>query len=502
MLKVMLVDDENLIVEGLKNIIEWDELGLEVVQTANDGEEAIKKFKENPVDIVVTDINMPRVTGLELLKGLKEINDNVRFVVLSGYDAFSYAKKAIELGVKSYLLKPVDEEELENTLKSIVDDINNGKQREQKLTIKNGKIIDFINSKINIEELMEFSSIMKIKFDANSYRVSNILAGSENVDKVMACIKANIFSAFEIVPSHDGSIVLINSFNSQNSEEGIKEFYEIIKNTVKDELGCEIFISVGSMVTEVENIPQSFRESRNAKKYVLVEGYNKVLFSEDIDTSNFESIDFKKEIDSINKLVIEKNKDAVTKYMLDIFENKNLTPKQIYDFSIKVVILIDDILKEFKLENKYGRESLSSAIVDLCSEDTRENIERFLITELEELIKVISDNVQVYSPVVQQVVKMINEEYKEELSLKTLAAKYRINSSYLGQIFSKEVGISFSEYLNKVKNTKAKDLILNTNMKINNIAKEVGYTDTSYFYRKFKKYYGVCPSTLREMKNY
>ena len=97
---------------------------------------------------------------------------------------------------------------------------------------------------------------------------------------------------------------------------------------------------------------------------------------------------------------------------------------------------------------------------------------------------------------------MINEEYKEELSLKTLAAKYRINSSYLGQIFSKEVGVSFSEYLNKVKNTKAKELILNTNMKINNIAREVGYTDTSYFYRKFKKYYGVCPSTLREMKNY
>ncbi|MGL5577280.1 MAG: response regulator transcription factor [Sarcina sp.] len=502
MLKVMLVDDENLIVEGLKNIIEWEELGLLVVQTANDGEEAIKKFKENPVDIVVTDINMPRVTGLELLKSLKEINDNVRFIVLSGYDTFSYAKKAIELGVKSYLLKPVDEEELESTLKSIIDDINNGKQREQKLTIKNGKIIDFINSKINVKELMEFAGIMRVRFDANSYRVSNILIGSGKIDEIIACVKTNIFSTFEIVPNYDGSIILINSFNEENSEAGIREFYEIIKDTVKEELGYDVFVSVGSMVTDFKSLPKSFIESRKAKKQVLVEGYGKVIFGEEIEVLEFESIDFKKEIDSINKLIIEKNKEAVTKYMLDIFENKNLTPKQIYDFSIKVVILIDDILKEFKLDNKYGRESLSSVIVDLCSEDTRENIEKFLITELEELIKVISDNVQVYSPVVQQVVKMINKEYKEELSLKTLAAKYRINSSYLGQIFSKEVGISFSEYLNKVKNTKAKDLILNTNMKINNIAKEVGYTDTSYFYRKFKKYYGVCPSTLREMKNY
>ena len=502
MLKVMLVDDENLIVEGLKNIIEWDELGLEVVVTANDGEEAIQKFKENPVDIVVTDINMPRVTGLELLKSLKEINDNVRFIVLSGYDTFSYAKKAIELGVKSYLLKPVDEEELEKTLKSIVDDISNGKKREQNLIIKNGKIIDFINSKINVEELIEFASIMKLRFDTQAYRVATILPGTTNADRVIACIKANILSSFEIVPSHDGSIILINSLENYTSDQGIREFYEIIKDTVKDELKSEIFISVGSMVTEFKDIPKSYRKSRNAKKYVLVEGYDKVIFSDDIDATDFESIDFKKEIESINKLVIEKNRDAVAEYMLNVFENKSLTPKHIYDFSIKVVILIEDILREFNLENKYGRESLSNAIVDLCSEDTRENIEKFLITELEELIKVISDNVQVYSPVVQQVVKVINEEYKEELSLKTLAAKYRINSSYLGQIFSKEVGVSFSEYLNKIKNTKAKELILNTNMKINNIAKEVGYTDTSYFYRKFKKYYGVCPSTLREMKNY
>ena len=502
MLKVMLVDDESLIIEGLKNIIEWDKLGLKVVQTANDGEEAIKKFKDQPVDIVVTDINMPRVTGFEFLKKLKEINENVRFIVLSGYDTFSYAKKAIELGVKSYLLKPVDEEELEDTLKLIVKDINNDDKREQRLTKKNGKIIDFISSKIDFEELKEFESIIKINFNSNSYRVANILIGTGNVDKVISCIKENIFSTFEIIPSYDGSIILINSFKEDNSEIGIKEFYEIIKDTVKQELGHEIFISVGTMVTDFKYIPRSFKESRNAKKQVLVKGYNQVIFSEEIENYDFESMDFKKEIDLINKFIIEKNKKTLKEYILDIFENKNLSPKQIYDFSIKVIILIDDILKEFKLDNKYGRESLSSVIVDLCGEDTRENIKKFLIAELDELIRVISDNVQVYSPVVQQVVKIINEEYKEELSLKTLAAKYRINSSYLGQIFSKEVGISFSEYLNKVKNTKAKELILNTNMKINNIAKEVGYTDTSYFYRKFKKYYGVCPSTLREMKNY
>ena len=116
--------------------------------------------------------------------------------------------------------------------------------------------------------------------------------------------------------------------------------------------------------------------------------------------------------------------------------------------------------------------------------------------------KIMNTSVVKYTPIVQQVVNYIDEKYFEEVSLKTLSQKYNINSSYLGQIFAKEVGYSFSEYLNRVKNMKAKELILNTNMKMNDIAKQVGYYETSYFYRKFKDFYGVSPATLREFKNY
>lgn len=501
-MKVMLVDDERLILEGLQAIIDWDDLGLEIACTASNGQEAVEKFKENPVDIVVTDINMPKVTGLELLKALKSINDDVKFVVLSGYDEFAYAKSAMELGVKSYLLKPVDEEELERVLKSIIDDVDSKNKKENNLTIKNSKLIDFLNSKINIDEIKEFSDVMKIGFDGDSYMVANIISSCGRADEIMSCIRNNIFSSFEIMPNYDGSIIIVNCLENSISDDGIREFYEIINNVIKDELGIDTFISVGNKVSRIEDVSESYKNSIIAKKNVLVKGYGHVIFSDEIVENTNDSKSFKKEIETLNKLIIEKNRKAATDYLLSVFEDENLSPKNIYDISIKVVILVDEVLKDFNLDNKYGSSSLSSVIVDLCNEATRENIERFLLSEVEDAIKVISDNTQVYSPVVQQVVKTINTEYKEELSLKTLATKYRINSSYLGQIFSKEVGVSFSDYLNKVKNTKAKELILNTNMKINNIAKEVGYTDTSYFYRKFKKYYGVCPSTLRDMKNY
>ena len=157
--------------------------------------------------------------------------------------------------------------------------------------------------------------------------------------------------------------------------------------------------------------------------------------------------------------------------------------------------------EEFQVNKNYY-ESLSDIIIKLCNESTRESVKIFILSELETFMETMHQDVVKYSPVVQQVVNLVNEHYYEELSLKTLAYQYNINSSYLGQLFNKEVGTSFSDYLNKTKNLKAKQLILETNMKINDIAKEVGYTDSSYFYRKFKKFFGVSPSSLRELKVY
>ncbi|SHE72498.1 response regulator [Clostridium fallax] len=129
MCKVMLVDDEKLILNGLLNIIDWDSIGLKVTETANDGQEAYEKYKKNPVDIIITDITMPKLTGLQLIEKLKnEGCENTKFIILSGYDDFSYAKKAIYLGIENYILKPIDEEELEKTLITVVNKINREKK--------------------------------------------------------------------------------------------------------------------------------------------------------------------------------------------------------------------------------------------------------------------------------------------------------------------------------------------------------------------------------------
>jgi len=135
------------------------------------------------------------------------------------------------------------------------------------------------------------------------------------------------------------------------------------------------------------------------------------------------------------------------------------------------------------------------------AEDLR-GLKAVFISEISEIITYLHTEDSQYTPVVRQIMEEVQKNYKEDMNLKTLSYKYHMNASYLGQIFQKETGSSFAQYLNNVKNSIAKDLILNTNMKINDIAREVGYPDTSYFYRKFKQCYGVSPASLRNMKKY
>lgn len=503
MCKVMLVDDEKLITQGLLNIIEWDKLGLEVTQTADNAITAIELFEKDPVNIIITDINMPKVTGLELIKKIKSIDKNVKFIILSGYDEFSYAKTAMKYGVENYILKPINEDELEEALVKIVDTMSREKEIQNRLINKNRKLIQFINGKIDKSSLSKIEQVINIGLNEERYTVSSIsIAQRETKESsdIRDIIERNTAGKYEIVQNYDGQIIVINSWSENITNEEVMKYFYDIKEKLSEELNTDVFIGVGDIVDSIDNLKESYSVANNLKKYILTEGHNVCLCKNNIVKDNKRR--FSKEIETINKLIIEKDISRLQDYITDLFNDSNLTPKNIYDLSIKIIFLTDKISEEFKLDNKYSKDSLSNTIVELCNESTRDNVKAFLLRELEELLRLMSVNTIKYSPVIQQIINSVNEKYYEEISLKTLAHQYNINSSYLGQVFTKELGVSFSEYLNSTKNMKAKELILNTNMKINDIAKAVGYPDTSYFYRKFKKYYGVCPSTLRQIKNY
>ena len=504
MYKVMLVDDERLILQGVLNIIDWEKLGMEVIHMAENGKEALDKYKENPVDIIITDINMPVITGLELIMKIKEINKRAKFIVLSGYDEFSYARTAMKYGVENYILKPINEEELEAALIDINKKIKDEKEEENIILEKNSILMKLLNGNVDSNELYYLKDIIRLEFKNKYYTVSNILFNNKDIKNkidVQNLIDVNTSDKYEIIYKFNGDIILINSWNTDVNDESINKYYDTILKKLSSEFD-EVFIAVGDKVESIEDIPKSYADSNIIKKYILTEGYNSCLYKNDIVKITNKNRSFNKEIEYLNKIIIERNEDKTLEYIEKIFKNEELAPEDIYDLSIKILLLIDKISEDFRLSKNYKDETLSSVIVSIYDASTIDRIKEIITNQVIELSKVMNTNIVKYTPIVQQVVNYIDERYFEEVSLKTLSQKYNINSSYLGQIFTKEVGYSFSEYLNKIRNMKAKELILNTNMKINDIAKEVGYYETSYFYRKFKEFYGVSPATLREFKNY
>ena len=147
MMKVMLVENEELILQGIRNILDWEALGLEVVHMAHDGQEALAMWEKEPVHIVVTDISMPVMDGLTLLRKIREKEDRVRFIILTGYDEFAYAREAIRLEVENYILKPINEEELERQLKETIRKIEEMNKKNLRYIDEKTQWMHFLNGK-------------------------------------------------------------------------------------------------------------------------------------------------------------------------------------------------------------------------------------------------------------------------------------------------------------------------------------------------------------------
>lgn len=510
MYNVLLVDDEKLILEGLKNIIDWEELNLKISDTAENGEEALSKFKQNPADIVITDIMMPKMNGLNLIKEIKAIDNNIKFIILSGYDDFCYTKQAIKLNIENYILKPINEDELIETLKNTILKIESKMMpyyinKKNESIIKENILYRWVLNKIDSYELEERSFLFNTSLNNNFYSVLiiklqtklNINNIVKQLNKLSFELKYDIFIDFD-----EDIIVLYGNKNKLDLDNNLKKLsQEILKYLIN--LNINSFITIGNIEENFNDIHKSYKTAKKLQDYLIIKGYNNIIsydFYEKINNPKIQEIVDTKEY---YKLILSKDKNKINEYIDNVFSkiislNEN-TPENIQNTLIRMIFTLDVISREFNINYE---ENLKRLINEIYNLKTIDNLKEKITQESFNFIDNINSKFKNISPIIQQIVAYINENYKEELSLKTLGDKFNINPSYLGQIFKKEYGKLFTDYLNQVRNEKAKELLLNTNLKINEIAKMVGYEDASYFYRKFKDYFGLSPNSLRYTKKY
>lgn len=524
MISVLIVDDEPIMCRGLSNAIPWEHHGFSVIGCCYDGEEALDKIRQLQPDIVITDIRMPVLDGLELSKLVHNEFVRTKVLILSGYDEFNYAKQAIRHGVFEYLLKPIDNSELLNTLLKVKDSIEseNEQQRRKKETeerlnsslplIKAKALENIVNGNVRtIDEFNSIVSLLGLKLRKTSYIIQAFYVydtGQAAGDSKNITGAAGIIG--QILAQYDTGEFWIEDGNRINVILSLEdECYAIALNigeeilfNVKKFLEIDIAGSISGQYASRLDIPKAYREASKLLKCKIFSGDSRLIKAEDrflsyhdnhLNLTNLEN-DLLFHIRYGDR---DKARQALSK-LQDAICGHSCSPEFLEDKLREIVILV------IKTARENGVNPIKNTGFNIYGEfmynfKDLEEINSWFISFVEDMAESIAAIMRKkYSGVVGKVISFIEQHYKDDITLSSIAGKVYMNSNYLSQLFKQQTGRNFLEYLTEFRIAKAKELLKSTNIKAYDVAGEVGYRDHHYFSQIFKKYTGLSPAEFRK----
>ncbi|WP_028391706.1 response regulator transcription factor [Bacillus cihuensis] len=498
MYNVFLVDDEPFIIEGMKALVPWEDYGLKVVGDASNGSEALQKLETCHVDLLLTDIMMPLMDGLELISKLKERQPHTKFIVLSGYEEFEYVKKGMKLGIENYLLKPVNEQELISTLENSVEKLEKSTNNEEAFTIlRDNTIWRCLNQDIDAKEWRERVDLYNLEFDGQKLAVVLMQISDEIEHENISFFRKRVEELFQSVCiiNPDGELILLVS---STCEKEFKKKLDELNELFAGYVSCKYHISVGSFVCSTNDLYKSYQRAKELSSFRLVLKESGLITDESIMQYTHANFSTSYELDDLKRYIVGSEQEKAFLWIKGVFavinkSTKKVAPTIIRGFAIDIVTSIQKDVSSHANDQTVG---IVKRILETYSMELLVDI---LIDFIEGIFRTLEQKTQHGSPIIQSVVQYIQEHFHEELSLKTLSYKFHINSIYLGQLFQKETGLVFSEYMNHLRLEKAKQLLRGTHLKAGIIGKQVGYSDSAYFYKQFKKVVGITPSAWRTM---
>lgn len=530
MIKTMIIDDEISILHGLKLLIDWKRYGFEIIDTATIANEAYEKICRLNPDVVITDIRLPDLSGLDLLNMILKSRPEIKSIVISGYQDFEYAKQAIACGAVNYLLKPIDKDELLDTIKKVGkmfekkyeqpgDSSNKAGDEESLLILRffSSLLTGMIKNREVIEKKLED---FNISFDFKDYYTLvvalDMLADGENENgfsqenmELIGFAAVNIIE--EILSKHFKCIVL-DSFNkeiiaviaTENSEYPyIMEILKKIQRTMTGFLKTTTTMGISKRYHDVLELSNSYNEAKNALKYKLLFDKNSIIQYESVLEfihNNFKiPVDIEKKI--VNSVLYNEpgNMDSLVSELFKNMEAQKASPEKIHNECVGILMNIQRHCVEFGID--------LNAVINGSIEKLNIFIEHNYLIELQKLLyyilidisKSIAEQVTSSSQtLIIRICDYIKKNYAKQISLKTMGEKFFISPSYISKLFKEKTDNNFLEYLTRIRIEEAKKLLLNTEDKIYEIAQKVGYGNAKYFSQLFEKQTGLSPRDYRE----
>ncbi len=536
MLKVFLVEDEIVVREGIKNNIKWENEGFQFIGEASDGELALPMIQNLKPDIIITDIKMPFMDGLELSRLVKKELPMVKIIVLSGYNEFEYAKQAINIGITEYLLKPISPAKLLQAVKEVAEKIEKEKEQEEyvkqfkKEMIENKQIEkqkffnDLVFREIAMVEMLEKAKALDIDLVAQAFNVI--------LFKVMIKNDTSTSYSNEIVTITDKIDELVSGYDYiymfDRAAEGwgflvLDEMAvnpDIFQLKILKPMICEIkkydnleyFGGVGKTVQRLRELPKSFDQANRAFSYRYMGKPDQIIYYENLGQMNLlldDNIDLSTlDIGKIDRKILENflksgSTQEVRHFIMDYFSG--LGVDNINSLLFRQYVTMDMYFGTVAFIEELGIPS--KEIIENCGEIggvageliTVESTKCYLEQILERALE-LRDSIAMkkYGSLIDGAMKYIKENYSsDDISLNLVAASVNMSPSYFSTIFSQEMGKTFIEYLTNVRMEKAKELLMCTNMKTSEIGFEVGYKEPHYFSYIFKKTQDCSPKEFR-----
>lgn len=536
MVKLFLVEDEIIMRDGIKKHIDWKGEDIEFVGEASDGELAYPLILKTKPDIVVTDIKMPFMDGLQLSKMIKKDNPDVHIIILSGYDEFTYAQEAVSIGVDEYLLKPISPSNLLVSIKKLKtkielektanDQIDWSKEafterniiEQQKLfqAIVSGSMSmpDLLSAgkKLNIDLTAQFYQVAVFKYSLPG-EIGDVYSEKQNLllGKVTNFIN-EIDECCYFDRGTEGFALLVMGESDKDVTETMTKVIEQLK-IINDEVDdADYFCGLGSVVNRLSEVGKSYDDANWAFSYRYFREPNQVVKASDLDAARRAQVDV--DVNAVN--TNEKNRKVFEKFLRSGSANEiNHFIEEIFssydEKNVKSLLFLNYIVMDlyfaivsFIRDLGYDTKDLGSDFADINtavkSISNFNEAEEYLCEGLEKAIKLRDSNsVKKYSVVLKKVIAYIDDNFeKDDISLNTVASIANISPNHFSTIFSQEVGVTFIEYLIGKRMDKAKELLMTTNLRSSEIAYKVGYKDPHYFSFMFKKTQGM---TTREYRS-
>ncbi|MGX8850365.1 response regulator [Amedibacillus sp. YH-ame10] len=526
MYTVVVADDEFELRRAIIETVDWEKIGFEVIGEAENGVEALDLVEKLEPDLLLTDIKMPFISGIELARRVREIRPSMQIAFLSGYDDFQYAQQAIQYNIIKYLLKPISSEQLNGELK----DIRETMDERQKLFInpQNQDIFQlrmeqFLMTLILDSDAMSQQSLeekqqhdkLAVELHLSNYTDEKtcyvvMVSRISNTQKELVTGPSHVHALDAIARKH----VNCGSFYSHGKivsllggmEWEIDKYINIITNeiiqTTKRVMNQECYIGVGSVVHDLTKVHASYSEACSAIEYGIGSSRN-LSFIKDIerkDTLPFEYIEMVSI--ELEKLMKSNRSEDIIDYISDVFKKTSVHAD--IDLLIMHIIsrtctLVRALCDDSSVNDFLAKASaLSSLLSKHTIEEKEKDIRDFCILCKDAINKQNRLNGQV---ICDELIELINQEYgKEEFSLTMASEKLFISASYLSALIKKITGESFVILLTKKRMEVAKEKVVYSSAKILEIAKQCGYSDQHYFSYCFKRQFGMSPNKMREQQ--